>query len=96
MIASGCILFLFPVVCKVTSFEDDLTWRTSELPGSTTEKEEKMKESIVYIATHADSAISQWRRKSNTGSGLLIFFGFVTFLATLNRKPEPVTSGQRR
>jgi hypothetical protein len=90
MIIAGVLHYMFPVICKVQSFKADLTWRTSELAEAKTEKEEKMKESIVFMGSHADSAISQWRTKSAAGSGLLIIFGFVTFIIACKRRPEPV------
>ncbi|MDQ8196403.1 hypothetical protein QEH59_18385 [Coraliomargarita sp. SDUM461004] len=90
MIIAGVLHYIFPVICKVQSFEVDLTWRTSELAEAKTENEEEMKESIVFMGSHADSAISQWRTKSAAGSGLLIIFGLITFIIGCKSRPEPV------
>ncbi len=81
MIVAGILHFLFPVVSKIPDFEDDLEWRISELSESENNEEEKMKESIVYMGSHADLVIWQWRRKSKWGSGLLVIFGVVTLIA---------------
>ena len=94
MIVVGILHMYFPVVCKVQSFEDDLSWRTSQLAEAKTEKEREMKDSIVFIGSHADSAISQWQKKSAWGSVLLITFGVVTLVTAFKRKPEPAGTGQ--
>ena len=54
MIVAGILHFMFPVICKVQSFEEDLSWRVSELSEAQNNEEEKMKESIVFMGSHAD------------------------------------------
>jgi len=96
MVLSGILLYFYPVVCKVSSFESAMEWRTSQLNGPETKEEMEIRESIIFMGSHADSAITQWRGKVNAASALLILFGLVTLLIQLNQKPDPDATGQRR